>query len=324
MYEQQAISEQEFTGKETGQKYVAKVFYDDCTSGYDEDFYQHLMSPHYEESRLGTTLNDHYSDWHSWDESALNYGFTPKPEPLTSWLRSWNYATDDYAKFGFKLDKVNIRQYMYAAFNTHLKPMLNEFLTAEMPEDEAEAVELMENLSYYDLCAESEEDLESTKAKLQNLYDEALKADTDMKAAACLDEVAQALYLMDDFTDGLFDTPNPAIGERVLAVGRDLWFDNPNVHLVGLYEHSGMCLTRGSGHCRWDNTAGAAMIVCAEEHFDSHFKYLDSIVRGEAYSLHVYELDEEGEETETDSCYGFIGYDPEELVYEAPAYFRMN
>ena len=66
------------------------------------------------------------------------------------------------------------------------------------------------------------------------------------------------------------------------------------------------------------------MIVCAEEHFDSHFKYLDSIVRGEAYSLHVYELDEEGEETETDSCYGFIGYDPEELVYEAPAYFRMN
>ena len=110
MYEQQAISEQEFTSKETGQKYVAKVFYDDCTSGYDEDFYKHLMSPHYEENRLGTTLNDHYSEWHNWDEYALNYGFTPEPDPFTSWLRSWNYVTDDYGRFGFQLDKVNIRQ----------------------------------------------------------------------------------------------------------------------------------------------------------------------------------------------------------------------
>lgn len=68
-----------------------------------------------------------------------------------------------------------------------------------------------------------------------------------------------------------------------------LWFGNPYVHMVGLYEHSGMCLEWGRS-CRWDSTSNAALIIGSGEIVESIFNDADNLLRGNVFDIEIYQV----------------------------------
>ena len=68
-----------------------------------------------------------------------------------------------------------------------------------------------------------------------------------------------------------------------------LWFANPYVHTVGLYEHSGMCLEWGRS-CRWDSTSNAALIIGSGEVVQSIFNNADNLLQGNVWDVDAYQV----------------------------------
>lgn len=69
----------------------------------------------------------------------------------------------------------------------------------------------------------------------------------------------------------------------------NLWFGNPYVHMVGLYEHSGMCLEWGRS-CRWDSTSNAALIIGSGEIVKSIFNDVDNLLQGNVWDVDAYQV----------------------------------
>lgn len=94
--------------------------------------------------------------------------------------------------------------------------------------------------------------------------------------------------------------------EKILSeMMKSLYFRNPNITLVSLYEHSGMCLQHGGGSCRWDSTSGAALIIGGDDAYKSVFSEVDNLLQGNIwyaellqvipecdYNLYTEDLDE--------------------------------
>lgn len=86
------------------------------------------------------------------------------------------------------------------------------------------------------------------------------------------------LILGEDITGTLCDLTN------------NLWQDNPYIHFISLYEHSGICLQWGGGSCRWDSTAGAAIIIGDDNSSQGTFNYVDNVLQGNVWVVTQYKV----------------------------------
>lgn len=83
--------------------------------------------------------------------------------------------------------------------------------------------------------------------------------------------------------------------QAVAELTSALWWGNPYVHMIGLFEHSGMCLEWGGRQCRWDSTSNAALIIGGYETAQSIFDVADNFVRGNVFDVEVYQVIKEAD-----------------------------
>lgn len=70
---------------------------------------------------------------------------------------------------------------------------------------------------------------------------------------------------------------------------KSLYFKNPNVHLISLYEHSGICLQKTST-CAWDSTNNAALIIGNDQTFESVYNEVNNILQNNIWYAKQYQL----------------------------------
>lgn len=329
---------------EIGQ-YRVEVHYDEwCHDIWEMNEYSaNVISVHPEEDRLGNPdINDHYSDL----ISAMDI-CSGDPEIADLWLRSWGYVTEKYKRMGIALQDFELKSHMLTAFNYHFKELLTDYanrILLEFDEGTEEWKEYTSDLYAYDLanriCLTGNQKCWTPQDVQQALLDSLNELEVTecegRKFAYMLDElVAFAIEATENgVLDVPFPMPNPDCYGRAERFAQDLWLTNPNINLVSLYDHSGICLQHGSGSCRWDSTPGAAMIICHPDSYQAWFKTLDSLVRGEVYTMTAiwvcpewdnpedYGMSER--EVEEDSCGGFVGYEWDELEASAIDCFGLK
>jgi hypothetical protein len=98
-----------------------------------------------------------------------------------------------------------------------------------------------------------------------------------------------------------------------------------------MYDHSGITISTSSFSCRWDSGQIGFVYITkqsvrecygikritkkylekAQSLLDGEVKTYDNYLTGSVYGYNVVKVDEDGDEEDIDSCWGFFGYDHE-------------
>lgn len=97
---------------------------------------------------------------------------------------------------------------------------------------------------------------------------------------------------------------------------RKFIFSFPFIHLVDLYEHSGISLSLHSSRGEWDKSRGSAIVWArTEQDAEGLLDYYNNLYAGEIYHYSIeWKAPDDGQfylerEVFVDSCGGFVGYD---------------